>query len=270
VTAKGLEEAPGSPDVVIWPETAYPEYYDQNFFRTYSGIRLTSYIKKNDFNLITGVFAHTDENKTANAALFLNKNAEPVGDPIYKKILLMFGEYIPGEKTFPVLRKVFPMVGDFARGDEPMVKDFDGVRLGVQICYEGLFPWFSRELVNKGSQIFVNLTNDSWYGPYAEPQQHLYLSAFRAIENRQPLIRATNTGISTVVTADGSFLEKSPIYAQWAGYYEVPYSSEQKKTVYQQWGYAIPLPLTLILFIISLFYEPKKRADERKVENTKI
>lgn len=258
VTKIGFEKAKAhgnsKPDLLIWPETAFPEYYTHRFFQTSSAQKLVSIAVENEINIITGIFAQTPTNQTANAALFLEKTGTPVGKPVYKKILLAFGEYLPGEKLFPILRTWFPMVGDFERGDAPQVRSFDQVKLGVQICYEILYPWFSRKLVEKDAQVFVNLTNDSWYGPYSEPWQHLYLGAFRVIENRRPLIRATNTGISTVILPDGSFLEKSPLYAQWGGYYEVPYSSSPKKTIYQQWGYAIPLPLILILFILSLFY----------------
>ncbi len=259
VSKLGFEKASSKPDLLIWPETALPEYYDYKFFQSYSGLKLTDFVVQNKVNLITGVFAETSNKKTANAALFLDKNALPIGKPVYKKILLAFGEYMPGEKTFPILRKWFPMVGDFERGKSPQVKTLEKIKIGIQICYEGLYPWFSRELSEKGAELMVNLTNDSWYGPYSEPWQHLYLSAFRVIENRLPLIRATNTGISTVVLADGTFLEQSPLFAQWGGFYEIPYTSNPKKTVYQKWGYAIPLPLILILFIISFVYSPKGR-----------
>ncbi len=262
VTKMGLEKSKDKADLIIWPETAFPVYYDQQFFHTYSVRRLIEFITQNKTNLITGVFAQASNSKTANAALFLDKTGAPVESPVYKKILLAFGEYMPLESTFPFLRKWFPMVGDFERGSSPQVRSFDDVKLGVQICYESLYPWFSRELSEKGSQIIINLTNDSWYGPYSEPWQHLYMSAFRVIENRTPLIRATNTGISTVILPDGTFLEESPLYAQWGGFYKVPYSSNPKKTIYQQWGYAIPLPLILILFIISFIYRKKDRTGD--------
>ncbi len=262
VTQLGLNKSKKKANLIVWPETAFPEYYNHRFFQTPNTKRLIKFIRKNKVNLITGIFARTPNNKTANAVLFLDKTGAPSSTPVYKKILLAFGEYMPFEKTFPFLRKWFPMVGDFQRGKSPQVRSLNEVNIGVQICYEGLHPWFSRELVDKGSQIIINLTNDSWYGPYSEPWQHMYSSAFRVIENRQPLIRATNTGISTVILSDGTFLEKSPLYAQWGGFYEVPYSSKPKKTIYQKWGYAISLPLIIILFIISLAYRKQEGKDK--------
>ena len=58
---------------------------------------------------------------------------------------------------------------DFGRGPGPTVLYANGLRIGAQICYEGLFDWFSRDLANKGAQIIFNVTNDSWYGRFAEP-----------------------------------------------------------------------------------------------------
>ncbi len=269
VTQLGLNKSKKKADLIIWPETAFPEYYDQRFFQTPNTKKLMEFIRKNNTNLITGVFAQTPNKKTANAVLFLNKTGSSPSAPVYKKILLAFGEYMPFEEIFPFLRKWFPMVGDFQRGESPQVRSFDEANIGIQICYEGLYPWFSRKLVEKGSQIMVNLTNDSWYGPYSQPWQHMYSSAFRVIENRQPLIRSTNTGISTVILSNGTFLEESPLYAQWGGFYEIPYSSKPQKTIYQRWGYAIPLPLIIILFIISLVYKKPSGKDKFETVTSK-
>ena len=93
----------------------------------------------------------------------------------------------------------FPHTADFARGDGPQIRRYRGLLLGPQICYEGLFPGFSRKLADQGAQVFVNVTNDSWFGTRAEPYQHLAMTLARGIEFRRPVIRATNTGISTAM-----------------------------------------------------------------------
>lgn len=254
LTEEGLSKSTEKADLIVWPETAFPEFYTYRFFNTPSGSRLKSLVldKKTDF--ITGIFAGTPSGKTANAALILNKEGQVYEPLVYKKILLAFGEYLPGEQSFPMLRKWLPMVGDFARGAAPQVRTLEKAIVGVQICYEGVFPDFSRTLAEKGAQIFVNLTNDSWYGPYSEPLQHMYLWAFRAVETRTPMIRATNTGISTVALADGSLMEQSPLYKAWSGFYKVPLKTDKKQTVFVRWGHRIPLPFILIVFILSLIY----------------
>ena len=254
LSEKGMKESPNPTDLIVWPETAFPDYYDRDFTKTLGAQKLFAFVERNQSPLITGIFADTRTYRTANAALFLDKNANITTPPVYKKILLAFGEYMPGESYFPIFRKWFPMVGNFERGDSPQVRTVDGVKVGVQICYEGVFPWFSRVLSKKGAQIMVNLTNDSWYGVHSEPLQHLYLGAFRAIETRTPWVRSTNTGISTAVLADGTFLKQSPLNEQWGGLFEIPIEKEHKLTIYTKWGYAISLPLILIVFILSLIY----------------
>ena len=75
--------------------------------------------------------------------------------------------------------------------------------MGPQICYEGLFDWFGRALANEGAQVIMNITNDSWYGTWEEPFQHGYMTLARAVEVRRPLVRSTNTGLSSVALASG-------------------------------------------------------------------
>jgi apolipoprotein N-acyltransferase len=145
------------------------------------------------------------------------------------------GEYIPGEDRFPWLKNMLPMVSHFGRGPGPTVllklKDY---AMGPQICYESLFPEFSKGLADIGAQFIVNVTNDSWYGDWQEPYQHLYMTLARGVEFRRPVLRVTNTGVSTVSLANGDVLEQSPIDASWAGVYQIPYQTQPQTTFYQQ------------------------------------
>lgn len=240
-------------DLVIWPETAYPQIYNSRYFyRTIPGRDLENFLTDYGVNLISGFYVERKSGKTSNSALFMNNKGEVVGEPVYKKILLMFGEFIPFEKTFPFLRKILPTAGDFERGNEAGVRLLDNIKFGVQICYESLFPEHTRKLSTKEAQIIVNLTNDSWYGKHSQPKQHLYLTAARAVESRLPLIRSTNTGISTVILANGEILEKSPLHKEGAFHYKVPFSKKPIPTIYTRFGFALALPFMLIVFILSI------------------
>ena len=68
----------------------------------------------------------------------------------------------------------------------------------------------------------------------------------RGIEFRRPVIRATNTGISTVMLADGTILDRSPLHREWAQSYDVPYRKDPLSTVYQSYGYRL-LPAVPVL-----------------------
>jgi apolipoprotein N-acyltransferase len=203
--------------------------------------------------LITGAYSVEDKSQLITNSLFvLNKDGEIVPPHYSKTILLAFGEYIPGEQFFPVIRTWLPSTGHFARGSGPTeLLKWNGYKMGAQICYESLFPEFSRSLANLGAQFIVNVTNDSWYGSWQEPYQHMYMTLARGIEFRRPVLRVTNTGISTVSLASGEILERSPIHQPWSGIYDVPYLTKPTETFYQRWFWLVPFLLwgTLILLL---------------------
>ena len=137
-------------------------------------------------------------------------------------------------------------MGQILKGHGPELKVLGDFKIGPQICYESLFPYFSRKLSHLGTELILNLTNDSWYGTLSQPYQHLYLAAGRAIEFRRPFIRSTNTGISEVILANGNMLKASPIKKQWWHLYHVPYRKNPQATFYQRNPY-------LTLFFLLIF-----------------
>src|SRR5690606_33742301 len=89
------------------------------------------------------------------------------------------------------------------------------VRIGPMICYEDILPIFARTLARVGDpQIFLNITNDAWFGDTDEPYLHMALSVFRAVEHRVPLIRAVNTGTSVHVDAAGRIVDQLHSYTK--------------------------------------------------------
>ncbi|MDE0092116.1 MAG: apolipoprotein N-acyltransferase, partial [Oligoflexia bacterium] len=132
-------------------------------------------------------------------------------------------------------------------------------KIGWQICYEALFDRLSRESANKKAQILVNITNDSWYGLWQEPYQHLTMGLARAIEVRRPVIRSTNTGFSGVVHADGAKGIVSPLNKAWFYRHNVPYYKNPPKTLFMGWGYYInEIFLSLLLLFIMVLNRHSK------------
>ena len=237
LTRKGLKKFPHPVDFVVWPETAFPERLTSHNLNFGFAKRLSEFVKDNQVHLVSGVYSlKLDTGQTTNSlATFTPEGI--FSDTLYhKNFLLAFGEFIPGAEQFPILKRWLPQVADFARGEGPQVKTINNIQIGPQICYEGLFPHFSKDLANQGAQIFVNLTNDSWFGTWQEPYQHLYMTLARAIEFRRPVVRSTNTGISTVALADGTILAQSPLHKKWTQAFQIPYSSKPRETFYQKWG----------------------------------
>jgi apolipoprotein N-acyltransferase len=186
--------------------------------------------------LITGSYAKDEKSGLITNSLFAIDQQGTVTEPHYSKtILLALGEYIPFEETFPWLRTLLPMVGHFGRGPGPtMLLNFNGYAMGPQVCYESLFPEFSKGLADLGAQFIVNVTNDSWYGTWQEPYQHLYMTLARGIEFRRPVLRVTNTGVSTASLANGEVLSLSPTATRWTGVYRISYQTKPQTTFYQR------------------------------------
>jgi apolipoprotein N-acyltransferase len=181
----------------------------------------------------------------------INSNGEMTSAPYPKTHLLAFGEYLPGSEYFPIMKKWIPEIADFARGNGPQILSLGDLKLGAQICYEGLFDGFARGLANKGAQIIVNSTNDSWYPDWNEPFQHLYMTLARAIETRRPLIRSTNTGVSAAILASGEILTPSIRGQEWTHVYEIPYCENPPKPPFLTWGFYL-FPVILGLAFIGL------------------
>ncbi|MCA9548073.1 MAG: apolipoprotein N-acyltransferase [Myxococcales bacterium] len=140
-----------------------------------------------------------------NTAWLLDGDGTVAG--VYDKVyLLVMGEYVPFAKHIPWIFKMIPAAGNLEPGAEVKVIEADlwpdkggPIRFGVLICYEGLLPGFTRQFGPQKPHLFVNITNDDWFGASAERWLHLVLTIPRAIEHRVPLVRSTLTGVSTFV-----------------------------------------------------------------------
>ena len=120
----------------------------------------------------------------------------------YDKVhLVPFGEYIPGDKWITSLQKLAP-VGSCTAG-ELKTLDFDGIKLGVAICFEDTDSAQMRRLAKMGAQALVFITNDSWFSHSDEALQHAWQSVARSIETGLPVVRVGNSGVTGTITPWG-------------------------------------------------------------------
>ncbi len=213
---QALAQAPRT-QAVIWPETAYP-----STFRTpdiTEDLELDQQVESYARTRRVGVFfGGYDQDRTLrrdyNALFFLPSDGQ--GLQTYRKNrLLLFGEEMPFSDAFPQLRRWFPQVGNFGRGAGPEALEVPTqppTRAAPAICYEVLFSEYMIRAKRKGAQWIINVTNDSWFGPNAEPELHLALSSFRSIELGIPMIRSTNTGITAWVDPTGEIHGATPTF----------------------------------------------------------
>jgi apolipoprotein N-acyltransferase len=225
---------------------------------------LINFIRDIKRPILTGAYSKDAPNvrvrRDYNSIFLFNENGFAGDPPYHKTHLLIFGETLPFVDEFPWLAKINPGGSGFGRGSGASILQWNSVIFGPQVCYDSLYPNFSRSIAQKGAQILVNVTNDSWFGPRGEPYQHLYMTLGRAVEVRRPLIRSTNTGISTVVLADGSVLETSPKYQTWAGYFDVKYQSQPETTFFTRFGAWLAPMLCAILLLTLLSGRTRKEA----------
>jgi apolipoprotein N-acyltransferase len=134
---------------------------------------------------------------------------------IYNKMhLVPYGEYVPLRRTLPFIKKLTAGIGDFVTGREPVIMETPSFKIGSLICYEIIFPGLVRKFTDKGANILVTITNDAWFGRTSAPYQHFSMAVFRAIENRVPVIRAANTGISGFIDSKGRIRRSSDIFVK--------------------------------------------------------
>jgi apolipoprotein N-acyltransferase len=131
----------------------------------------------------------------------------------YQKMhLLPFGERMPFQELLPVLGKLDFGQAEWQPGREHTVFEIDGQRFAGLICFESIFSKLGRRPVRAGAGILVNITNDGWFGRTALPYQHGWQSVLRAVENRVPLLRVANNGMSFVVDPAGRVVERTALF----------------------------------------------------------
>lgn len=204
------------PDLIVWPEIPFPISYSGNADDRALVDRLV--FDTNIPMLVTGYLqGRTEGGEYYNAAEFVRA---PGRSQVYlKQHLLPFGEYLPGEKRFSFLRKMFPGTLKYIPGDGGAIFDLGGgIRLIPLICYEAIFPETVAEGRAMGGNLVINPVNDAWFGKSNGPEIHLALTLFRAVEFRIPVVRATNSGIGAVITAAGELDAESvtPLFERCA------------------------------------------------------
>ncbi|EAR22226.1 apolipoprotein N-acyltransferase [Nitrococcus mobilis] len=194
-------------DLVIWPETAVPAYYHEVSAAYLDPLAREA--ARYGTTILTGVpVVDPVRNIAFNAVARL-------GVPpafYYKRHLVPFGEYVPFRAVFGNTLDVLgaPM-GDFAAGESSTLLLVAGQRIGVSICYEITFGKAIAAAL-PAADLLVNVSNDAWFGDSLAPYQHLEMARMRARETQRYLLRATNTGLTSIIDARGRVREHGPLF----------------------------------------------------------
>jgi apolipoprotein N-acyltransferase len=209
LTTEAARERPG---LIVWPETAAPFFFQEPGPQRDEVFALA---RQTGTPLLFGSPAFhqlpSGRLEQLNRAYLVLGDGREAGT--YDKMeLVPFGEYVPFQSIFFFVSHMVTAVGNIGPGLVPTVFALPGARFGTLICYEGVFPALTRRFVADGANFLVNVTNDAWFGQTSAPYQHLAQDTFRAIENRVPMVRAANTGISAIVDADGDIRWQGPLF----------------------------------------------------------
>lgn len=204
LTASGVTSAGAPPDLVIWPEGAVLGFPLEGFRGEPARAAIQAASPESSF--IVGGRARV-EGGGANA-VYAMARAQLTGR-YDKHVLVPFGERWPLlSAAEPLYRQVFrlfglPLLQNTVPGPGPAPLQTAGGPVAAYVCYESVFPAIPREMVGRGAEVLVNVTNDAWFARGTGARQHYDMGRLRAIETRRWLLRAGNDGITAVVDPTG-------------------------------------------------------------------
>lgn len=252
-----LEALQGSdPDIVIWSETAFvPSVaWHTKYSEPGTGYEATarlvdefvSFASNLGVPLVTGnpegvikdpslppILEDGSMNRTDyNTVILFDDGA--IQETYRKQHLVPFTEYFPYEKELPWLYNLL-LANDYnwwEQGSEPVVFSSDGVKFSTPICFEDVFGYISSEFAAAGADVIVNMTNDNWSKKVSAEMQHAAMASLRAVETRRPMVRGTNSGITCLITPEGTIHDIMEPFAMGWNLYEVPIYADNPVTFY--------------------------------------
>jgi apolipoprotein N-acyltransferase len=229
------------PDLLIWPEAPAPfSFEDPQFAKIASSLAIRFH-----HPFLAGSIEWRqlpDGSNPQRRHILVPYNSAVLVDPqgqdvfTYDKIhLVPFGEYEPFPLIHRVVQSVSSEVGGFQKGTKYAVAHLPGgTSLAAFICYEAIYPGEIRNFAAEGAQLFINISNDGWFGHSAAAEQHLRIARVRAVENRRWLLRVTNNGITVSVDPYGRIF--SPLPTDVRASTDLPYDFRTDETIYTRFG----------------------------------
>ncbi|MGH9341817.1 MAG: apolipoprotein N-acyltransferase, partial [Acidobacteriota bacterium] len=232
-------------DWVIFPEAQNPYSYQDFYFRTFWQRQVAIGQAYLLFNSTSG---DENSNRYYNSAFLLG----PGGKLVFrydKTELVPFGEYVPLGQWLQFVQPLVQEVSAFSPGQEIRTGSVNDTAFATLICYESIFPELSGSFVEAGAEVLVNITNDSWFGHTAAPEQHLQMAAFRAIEYRKPLLRSANTGYSASVDVYGQIDQRLGLFTEGMLMTEV--AGNSSRSIYSYIGEWLNIAIVAISLVIA-------------------
>ncbi len=252
LTRKGVSD---KTKIVVWPETAINT--DINVVSQYKD-ELVKLSDELNVTIVTGYFTYQDNDMMYNSIFAVSPNGR-FSEPYNKHVLVPFGEYFPMsdafKKLFPSFDRIVTNASNILKGNDFQIMDSSVGRIGGIICYDSLFTDVARNNSKLGADIFVLPSNDSWFGDSSALYQHNCQAIMRAVENNRFIIRASNTGISSIISPTGKVLAQAETFVPTA--LSAPVSLIEKRTLYSYIGNII-IVIPTAVYVLCLFFALKK------------
>lgn len=207
------EAAAQGAKLVVWPESTIPYTLSRYPWMVEY---LEALAAENNVTLLVGCFTASSEGMM-NSIVTVTPNGVAEDNVYSKRHLVPFGEYLPMAGLVcaicpPLAELQMAEGGDLAAGKNAAVNSAAGVRVGPLICFDSIYESLTLDSVWQGAEVLAISTNDSWFSDSAALRQHHGQAVLRAVETRRSVIRAANTGISSVITPRGTVLgELAPL-----------------------------------------------------------
>ncbi|HNY20555.1 MAG TPA: apolipoprotein N-acyltransferase [Treponemataceae bacterium] len=264
LTRKAIAEAGGKkPDLVVWSESILGWPYKENkaYYRRFPQIDpFGNFMAETGVPLLVGapVVIDWSQRKLSNSVIMIDSRGEIV-DWYAKKQLVPFAEYMPFTE-YAWVRKVFDKLVGFSSGWTPgteikhmtvMNKEGMPIAFATPICFEDAFSSLIAQLHDTGSDILINLTNDSWSLTDSAEYQHCNIAGFRTVELRTPMIRSTNAGYTVVIDTKGRIVSDLPLFTEGARFVSIPIYPHVT-TFYARFGDWLPALAGIVLALYAL------------------
>ena len=233
--------------LVVWPEIPVWFTWTPDDPKCLKIISLARSLKR-PFLFCTGQFQDKG-NGYYNTAMMVS--GQDTKSQVYRKQRLVpFGEYLPLENSFPVLRFLFPGTLEYLPGHEDTLFEIaPGILAVPGICYEVIFPDHIRKFIRKGGNVILNMADDAWFGKSPASSVLLAAGLYRAVEFRVPMVRTTNSGNGCFIRATGEIVpgSRTPDFQEAATAFALAVPGTG--SLYLRWGdtffYGIALGLVL-------------------------
>jgi apolipoprotein N-acyltransferase len=243
--------------LVLWSESSVPFLVEED---AVARARLAAVLGPKDLLLFGGVAVVRDRYGAVVSltnSLFVIDAKGQLHGRYDKAHLVPLGEYVPARALMTALgvARLAPGDLDFKPGPGPQTLKLPGfLPVGVQICYEIIFPGAVVDAANRPAWI-ANISNDAWFGP-SGPPQHLAQARLRAIEEGLPIARATPTGISAMIDAHGRVVTSLPAGARDVA--SAPLPAALPPTLFARFGQLVPALFGAVLLLAGALFDRRR------------